>query len=166
MTQYRWKFDGLYKQDPQVVGTHIERIASQKGDLVSAGDVLGDASNPNSPLHPLFQWDDSVAAQEYRLNQASDLLRNIVCVVAVSADGDEDQTFRAFINVGEGGTRGYATLARIQNDKELRFQAINRAYRELQSWKRRYSDHQELLGVIKAIDSLPSLNLLFEDTVV
>ena len=44
-------------------------------------DVISAARNKNSALHDRFQWDDSAAAHQYRLEQARRLIRVAVTVI-------------------------------------------------------------------------------------
>lgn len=46
----------------------------QRG-IVHAKDVLAFAENSDTALHDWFDWDDSVAAYQYRLNQAREVIR-------------------------------------------------------------------------------------------
>ena len=59
---------------------HLRLIQQKEGNL-NPKEVLRDARNPNSPLHQLFEWDDSVAAEAYRLMQAKQVVRYVVRVV-------------------------------------------------------------------------------------
>jgi hypothetical protein len=49
--------------------------------------VVGEATPKNAPLHPHFEWDDTKAAQEHRLEQARHMIRN----TPVIADTGETQ---------------------------------------------------------------------------
>jgi len=55
----------------------LERIRALHGGILQAEDVLEEARNPDSPLHPMFEWDDQVAAHQYRLEQARALIREV-----------------------------------------------------------------------------------------
>lgn len=74
---YAWKLVGLAKGiniDDAV--QELERIESLYGSLTPE-NVL-DASRPkNALLHNYFEWDDSVAAERHRIQQARVLLNNI-----------------------------------------------------------------------------------------
>ena len=54
--------------------TELLRIREERGKLTPA-IVLAEATDPEHPLHDKFEWDDSVAAEKYRLAQAAQLLR-------------------------------------------------------------------------------------------
>lgn len=75
---------------------HIDLIRRTTGGL-KPEDVLDDARNPNSPLHDCFTWDDTVAAEAYRLTQAKAVIRVAVRYLERPAP----QTQRARINFEE-----------------------------------------------------------------
>ena len=50
---------------------------------ITADRVVEAARDPESPLHGEFEWDDSKAAAQHRLNQARTLIRQVVYDVRV-----------------------------------------------------------------------------------
>lgn len=58
------------------------RQLERDGRLAPA-DVVAEASDPASPLHDYFEWDDSEAARKYRLSQARTLIRSIKVEITV-----------------------------------------------------------------------------------
>lgn len=44
---------------------------------VTPGAVVKAAKPPSSPLHPAFEWNDSTAANNYRLHQAASLIKTV-----------------------------------------------------------------------------------------
>jgi len=52
----------------------INRMLKRKNSLTASG-LLEEASKESSPLHGLFEWDNSKAAEKYRLIQARNVLR-------------------------------------------------------------------------------------------
>ena len=60
----------------------IEAIKEELQSLVVDGTldperVVEAAKNPNSSMHGQFDWDDTVAAHEYRLSQARALIKRV-----------------------------------------------------------------------------------------
>lgn len=72
--------------DAQTAGDELERIRERDGKLETE-TVVEEARPRNAPLHPVFEWDDSVAAEEYRLWQARALVRSVE--VAPEKKGEE-----------------------------------------------------------------------------
>ena len=59
------------------------------------------ARNENSELHKCFEWDDTVAAEKYRLQQA----KNIVCNLVYQEEKKEEPTkLRVFYNQSSTNT--------------------------------------------------------------
>lgn len=56
---------------------HLEEIRDRNDGLLTPKAVVAEASNPKHPLHKYFEWDDSVAAQKYREEQARDLFQRV-----------------------------------------------------------------------------------------
>jgi len=51
-------------------------LEDKEGRLTRQG-VLDDARDEDSPLHPCFEWDDGIAAEKYRLDQAGQIIRSV-----------------------------------------------------------------------------------------
>lgn len=126
------------------IGLELDRINKKYGYL-KPSLVVDEARDQNSPIHDLFEWNNSKAAEKYRQQQAS----NIICSVRIVDDGRERESqpiVRAFVHViahenekdFTGG--GYIPMAKAQNDEDYRRQLLERAKGELRSWKKTYSD--------------------------
>ena len=74
---YKYKNGISYSVPAQVVGKQFEKIEKKYGELNSQ-NVLDSARSEKSPIHDLFEWDDTQAAEKYRLSQASKLIVNCV----------------------------------------------------------------------------------------
>lgn len=137
----------------QQMGEHLERLRSVNGYL-SPPMVVEDARDPSSPTHNAFEWDDTAAAERYRLEQARYLLRAIV-ILREPTNGDPKQV-RAFVNVRE--TEGgpiYTSINIAMGDPAMRQAVLQQAWRELEGWRQRYSEYQELSHVFEVIESAP-----------
>ncbi len=66
--------------DAQTVGEELEAIREANAGRLMPDDVLQYAANPKSPLNAAFTWDDSLAAEKYRLDEARNLIRNVLIV--------------------------------------------------------------------------------------
>jgi hypothetical protein len=61
----------------------LNELAQRYGQLTPER-IVEEARQPSSPLHSYFEWDDKIAAERHRLNQARILLRTIVIVPVVA----------------------------------------------------------------------------------
>lgn len=59
----------------RLVMARLRHIAGE--ETLTARAVVADASDPSSPLHSYFEWDDSVAAKNYRMEQARRLISHV-----------------------------------------------------------------------------------------
>lgn len=61
----------------ETLETKIEEMVNTLGKVAPA-QIVEAARDENSPLHGVFEWDDTIAAEEHRLLQARQLIRTIV----------------------------------------------------------------------------------------
>lgn len=128
----------------------LEAIREEHDGLLRAEDVLEFAKNPETSLHKKFQWDDTIAAQQFRLMQARAVIR--VNVITPEATG---LTIRAYVSMLEdrrvpGG--GYRSLQDVMGNTELRRRLLGQAMKEARAWRDKYQNLTELAGVFGAID--------------
>lgn len=152
MPEYRWKNGARVSRqmDPQDVGEHLEQLRRQNG-AITARIVVDDAADPTAPTHPHFEWDDQVAADQYRLEQARSLVRSVV----VQREDRPESTIRAFVVVQEqGGDDVYTSTQVALADVGLRQQVLKRALGELTAFERKYRDLEELAEVFAAAEKV------------
>ena len=150
----------ISNNDATRYGERIQELI-ERGEIVTPKVVLEDAKSLESPLHDYFDWDDSVAAQRHRLHQSSYLIRSVHIVIKRDKDKNEEST-RAFHpvtvkvkkNEHEEMERGYKTAVEIFSNEELRGQLVERAMRELKTWRRKYKQYSELDDIIAAITTV------------
>jgi hypothetical protein len=81
---YDWKNGARISANAQKVGEELEKI-----EYKDAATVLAIAKkNKKSELHKCFEWEDSVAAEQYRLSQAGLILRALVTTEEVEDEGE------------------------------------------------------------------------------
>lgn len=143
------------KSDPQAVGRAIESLRRKSG-LVTPEIVVDAARSEHSPLHNEFEWDDGVAAEQYRIAQAGYLIRAVVMVP--STDNHLVRPTRQFVYVtSPEGQRGYTNVQTAMSDSELQVQVLARALSELKAWRAKYAHLKELAAVFNAIDEAASV---------
>ena len=144
------------------VATRLAGLVSTNGKLL-AKDVLDDARDARSPLHDYFQWDDTAAAEAYRLSQATALIRRVKVTIlddsnpepvrvqvryytaekdvlppAVAAGADEDEG---------SGSGAYISIERIVGNSAYESNLIESMRRDIQRIKAKYSNTTLLLRV-------------------
>lgn len=72
---YSWNVN-LFKVSAEIVGAEMEKIEKRDGEVTPKA-LLEEARSTNSPIHNLFDWNDTTAAEKYRLSQAGLAIRQI-----------------------------------------------------------------------------------------
>lgn len=125
----------------------FERIARKHNGILRPADVVDEARNPDSILHRAFEWDDSVAAEAYRIQQAKELIRVQVVVIE-----NRQEPVRAFVSLSRDRLTdgGYRITADVLNDRDLYREMLLDAADELRSFQRKYNRITELSEVFAA----------------
>lgn len=134
----------LKARDAEIIASFIERTFPD--GAVTAHGLLDAARSRNSPIHRFFDWNDSSAAEKYRLSQARMLIR---CVV-VEVDGVETRKYVPPVYV-DGKHRAYVEIEMARHDESIWEQVLERALKEAILWKLKYGHLKELTIVTDAI---------------
>lgn len=145
---YEWKKGSRLKCDAQVAGEFIENLGGVDG--VTSEQLLDASRDENSPLHNEFEWDDTVAAEEYRKNQARYILRSIT--VTIVQEEKEEYKPRAFNLVIHNEKHVYRPMTLIMQDKDEMEQVYQKALSELAAIRQKYCMIEKLRNVFCAID--------------
>lgn len=149
---YRWQPGKWLGVPAQIAGDRIESIREHLG-RVHPGDLVEDARPEDAPLHPCFEWDDSVAAEKWRLDQARAVLR---ALVILPSDVPDAEPVRAFIAIGsDNEPNDYMPLNVVMTDEELRRRTLRAALEDLNRVKARYQTLRELEKVWAALEEVP-----------
>lgn len=154
---YEW---GSYRfaADPNEVGQELERIGKRNPDEVTMTKAaLEQARDPESPLHAIPEWDDEVAAENYRLGQIRTAINSLV--VVVHEDDDERQTAPAFYHVNyenEQGerVRGYQPWQTVASNVRARKSASAELLAHLRGLQRRHQALGDFQPVWQAVDQV------------
>lgn len=103
----------------------LREIEEECDHRKQAEDVLADAKDKASPLHPYFEWNKSKAAFQHNLEQARHLERSIV-LVTITSDGTQQQQ-PAFVNVTVENESFYTGFEYAMNDADMRANLIEQA---------------------------------------
>lgn len=136
----------------RAVGDHLELLRNQVQGELTPKDVVDDARNPNSPLHSYFEWNDSAAAEAFRLSQARGLIRAVVAVY-VSDDKPAVRT-RAYVHVPEAQAPHYREMVHAMSQKKTRQLILQQAWKELRAWRVRYQHLKEFSDLVKVMDEV------------
>ncbi len=140
MTKYRPAKGAMFDAKTAIA---LGKVMEQLGDHVTPGQLVDAARPARSPIHHLFEWDTTKAAEAYRLWQARVHISHLQIVIT----SQPTRGFHSVVVRSENiTTRGYSQAATIRKSADLSAQVIARAFRELESWKAKYSQYQGIFG--------------------
>ena len=130
----------------------LKALRREHGGHLTPAQLLAHAASPRSALHALFEWDDTVAAQRYREQQAARVLRVVARVVA-SATRETTVVARTVASQ-ELPPRPTAFKPPLPpaRTKAERAQQLQEALDDLRILRRRYGQLEELDVVWKAME--------------
>lgn len=142
---YQLKSGSRIKTAEAIVGAECERL-EREGRLTAK--TLVDESRPDdAPLHSEFEWRDDVAGELWREHQARNIINSIVVV------NEKQEPVRVFFNI-ETKSAEYFSVDTILKDEGKREALLKTALRELDAFRVKYQQLEELCGVFEAIDAL------------
>lgn len=134
----------------QEILKELEIIKALGGGLVDPHSVVNFARDPTTTLHNYFDWNDTTAAEKYRVWQARQLLRVLVIV-----EPSTQKHINAFVSLrSDRKEGGYRSMVDILNSVEKRGEMLKCALEEARLWRRKYDELKELDSIFKAIDSI------------
>ncbi len=143
--------------DVQEAGAALQEILDKHPE-VTTEEVVNFAKSSDCPFHAWFQWDDTKAAEQHRLDQARGLMRSIritiitpeekVFEVSIASSIDSDLTDKA---------RAYTSTVDGLSDPNTRAKILSLALRELKVIRSKYAMLSELSQVVQSIDTALSI---------
>lgn len=123
---------------------HLQAIRDEHGTLTPAL-VVDTARDPEHPLHSRFEWDDTVAAERWRLEQAGHLLR-----VTYRPMPGKPRELRAFVALrGEDTpTSDYVPTEEALANPFTRELLLRSMKRDWQTFQRRYKHMSEFASFV------------------
>lgn len=132
-----------FSADAQKCAEEIMEI----GEDAHPSQVLEKARDENTELHKCFIWDDAVAAEKYRLNQARKVLQFLV--IAEEKEPEDRPEIRFFYKTDkESGYKPVELVVKKQDEYEA---LLARAYAELRAFKAKYAMLSELQEIFDLI---------------
>ena len=142
----------------QTITEELLFIKNQNNGFVDPVVVVGFARDPLTALHNRFEWDDTEAAEKYRIWQARMIIRMELVVIPV--EGTKEKTVRSFVSLISDRKaeqdKGYRFMVDVLSDDDLRKQLLDEAHRDMLLFRRKYSQLHELAKVFEAMDEMYS----------
>lgn len=153
--QYIYKFKEGCRINLNAEKVYNELLSiSNKDNKLTPEAVLDWASvHPESELYKGFDWEDSIAANKWRLQQATKIIYSITVVELEDKSDlkDTEITVRPFINLRDEDR--YQPIQVVLKDEEKYVKLKMKALNELISWKNKYSMINELDDLFNYIDN-------------
>lgn len=130
----------------------LQDIYDRVGDL-SPAIVVDEARDEDHPLHPRFEWDDGLAAEKYRQEQAAHLIRTVK-VTRVVEDERVIQV-RAWVakveitGSDEPAVGSYLPVAQVVDNEILRSAWFSALERDWKALKRRAGQCKEFADMVR-----------------
>lgn len=119
--------------------------------VLTAPLVVDVARDPKHPLHSRFEWNDELAADSYRIEQARTLIRTVKVRYVSESTSEASDSVRAFSSVRtpQGG-HAYEPTTEVVTDPVKRKILLADMRREWVSMRRRYQAMQEFWSLVKS----------------
>lgn len=153
---YKFRDGRGYGVPAQVAGEQLEKIRLDHAGELHPQDVVDDARPEESPLHEVFEWDDAIAGENWRKDQAGHLIRSVRVVEEAEFEDQEDRKVIAYVSVRSPETKRstYVTTTQALSNEDFRSQMIADVIRQLVGIRKRHDDLTELASVFHAIDQV------------
>ena len=152
-----WQEGTRFKVSAEKAYEEIEKLNHNFGGYAPDGELVKISSKPNAVLHSLFEWDNTVAANTYRLQTEKKIKRSLIVCEESPKDGSEPMMVRIYqraslINEDDNSRkRVWMSTFDMLNDEEGRKQLLENARRELKSFVKKYDQLEELSDLINPI---------------
>lgn len=142
----------MAQHNSAVVEVELKRLYKKHGMLTP--DVLvSEARKSSNPLHSRFEWDDTVAAEKFRREQAYQIImasRFVIELRASKRAEPEQINVRQFLP--EGKKQGHFKMRNtVLNEQEMRAAYVEERLEDLRSWCDQTADIEELQTIRRAI---------------
>lgn len=130
----------------------IDEIRKAHGGVLHARAIVEYARDRATALHAKFEWNNSKAAEQYRLWQA----RQLICLYVAPADTETGVVkVREYVSLSMDRTKpggGYRALSEVVSNEFLYQQLLDDALTELQRMQQKYQRIAELRPVFAAAE--------------
>ena len=116
---------------------YLLELAEQNDGILTTEAVLEDARQDTSPLHRHFQWDDTIAAENYRRWQA----RSLIAKCRITIEPRTESTIRAFVSLpsDRGLEGGYRVMTTVLSEDDQREELVSDMRNRVTYWTRQAS---------------------------
>lgn len=113
-------------------------------------NIVNLARDESTELHKCFQWDDSIAAENWRKQQARQVCQSLTVIVETGEE--KAQAYRVIEH--DPVAKAYIPIVFTVRNQDEYSNLLRQAKAELKSFKARYAKLAELSEIIEDIDNL------------
>lgn len=169
--EYKYKTGAVHKVSASIAGPICQRL--HDNNILTPKNLVEEARPEDSPLHPEFDWDDTVAAEKWREEQARQVIKTIILYESdirtereimleevkhednVETDDILKSEDRAFVSTGERNHRYVPILAALTNE-EWKENLLKSAKKDMQAFVAKYHRLTELQNIINDMNNFLS----------
>ena len=126
----------------------LQAVHDDSGRLTP--QIVVDAARPvEHPLHERFEWNDKLAGEAYRLDQARRLIRSVRVTYREADEKEAARTVRAYHSVRDEDGTSYRPLEEVQESPLLTKLLLQDMEREWKQLMRRYGMFEDFLQMVR-----------------
>lgn len=152
---YSFKSASRIKADAQKTGELCEQLESTVG--LTAKTLLNASRKPTDLLYSEFEWDNEIAAENYREGQARNILNSLIIMPSEDIEDIPTPT-RAFHCIKEDCTKTYKSLQTIIKRPDLAEQLLQQACKDLESFETKYKSLKDILSLKHIYNEIEDFN--------
>ena len=127
---------------------HLQTVYERHGTLTPA--LLVDEARPEThPLHGKFEWDDAIAGEAYRRDQAAQLIRSVRIVYREADEHEAARTVRAYHAIRDESGTAYRPNDEVVASPFLTELLLRDMEREWKQLKRRWAHFSEFAEMVR-----------------
>jgi DNA-directed RNA polymerase subunit L len=131
--KYKARIGANFNDDEaMVIGMEIEKIKKNEGK-VNPEKIIEYAKDKKSPLNKYFEWDTKIAAFQFNLQQARNLVNHLVRIVIIESNPVELKAFYSVHEEQGSPEMVYVKLEEMCTNKNYRKETFNKAIETLEN---------------------------------
>lgn len=161
--EYEWLSGKIKNIDPNKAAAYLERLKQENKGTLGKQQIVDAARDPESLLHSCFTWDDELAGEKFRLQEAGELVRELRIKVSqpieVTASTCKiSYAPPAYKNVSpEGQKANYHSVKNIASNEVAQQIIIRKLNNRIDALIREVDEFPIVMRLLKdAKDALPS----------
>lgn len=126
----------------------LQGVYDQHGKLTP--DLVVDvAREPSHPLHHRFEWDDAVAGEAWRREQAHRLIQKVKVVYREADESGPARSIRAFHPIRKEDGHVFEPVEKVLQDPFMRQLRMRDMEREWTTLRRKYEEFEEFSEMVR-----------------